>query len=328
MSQHSCLRTMIHLIPAIILMALTVSCHKPLPSAVVTPVSVKSSGPKPARAVPQRVSFPSRDHDNPVTINGLFFKPNTAATVRLPAVVALHGCGGMYSSAKSRKNSLSERHQAMADLLVAEGYAVLFPDSFRSRGFEEVCTIRNRDRTVAPKQRRLDAQGALEWLQGRNDIQAQRIAILGWSHGGSTVLATLNAKQPAVAEWTGQAAAAPYFRAGVAFYPGCRESLNSNNGYSLAAPLTLFIGAEDDWTAPEPCMELADNLAKKGENVSITVYPDAHHGFDGPSIQPVRRLEVPNGVNPGRGVTMAANPAAREDAYAKMKEFLRRHLMQ
>jgi dienelactone hydrolase len=234
----------------------------------------------------------------------------------------------MYSSAKSRENALSARHQIMADLLVAEGYAVLFPDSFRSRGFDEICTIENKKRTLTHKHRRLDAQGALAWLQNRDDILPEHVAILGWSHGASTVLATINARQPAVAGWGDRVPSTPYFRAAVAFYPGCRDSLNSNQGYSQAAPLTLFIGGSDDWTAPEPCVELAANLSAAGEDVSITVYPDAYHGFDGPSTQPRRRTEVPNGVNPGKGVTVAANPAAREDAYAKLKIFLRRHIGQ
>ena len=51
-----------------------------------------------------------------------------------------------------------------------------------------------------------------------------------------------------------------------------------------------------------------------GEPAAITVYPGAHHGFDGPSSQPRLRLDVPNGVNPGRGVTVATDPAARDDA--------------
>jgi hypothetical protein len=37
-------------------------------------------------------------------------------------------------------------------------------------------------------------------------------------------------------------------------------------------------------------------------------------------------LEVPNGVNPGKGVTVASNPLARDDAYARLKAFLRREL--
>ena len=73
-------------------------------------------------------------------------------------------------------------------------------------------------------------------------------------------------------------------------------------------------------------MNLAAKLAASGEAATITVYPDAYHGFDGPSAQPRRRLEVPNGVNPGKGVTVAGNPAARDDAYAKLKKYLREHL--
>jgi dienelactone hydrolase len=73
-------------------------------------------------------------------------------------------------------------------------------------------------------------------------------------------------------------------------------------------------------------VDLAAKLSAAGEAATITVYPDTYHGFDGPSTQPRHRLEVPNGVNPGKGVTVATNPAARDDAYAKLKEFLRKHL--
>jgi hypothetical protein len=34
-------------------------------------------------------------------------------------------------------------------------------------------------------------------------------------------------------------------------------------------------------------------------------------------------LDVPNGVHPGQGVTIAPNAAARNDAYTRMKEQLR-----
>jgi dienelactone hydrolase len=331
--QNAYLRLLKYLVLICLLLPLTTSCHKS-----ISPLTAEATRPKPADTldkseksanhIPQRVSFYSMDHDKPTLIQALYFRPENTGSRQLPAVIAMHGCGGMYSSAKSKKESLSVRHQLMADLLVAEGYAVLFPDSFRSRGAEEICTIENRKRTITQKQRRLDAQGALAWLQSRSDIFPDKIAILGWSHGASAVLATLNARQPVVAAWSKQVPPAPYFRAGVAFYPGCRESLNSTAGYSLAAPLTFFIGGSDDWTAPEPCIELAENLKVAGENASITVYPDAHHGFDGPSSQPRKRLEVPNGVNPGRGVTTASNPAARTDAYARLKIFLRKHLVQ
>jgi dienelactone hydrolase len=297
-----------------------------------------AAGPRPVRGLeqkiatsaPQRVSFDSLDHDpatgRPVVIQASLFKPENADSRRRPAVVALHGCGGMYSSATLKKDALSVRHQRMADLLVSEGYTALFPDSFRSRGFEEICTVANKKRTLTQQHRRLDAQGALAWLQRRDDVLPGRIAILGWSHGASAVLATINAKQPAVYGWRDRKPPMPYFKAGIAFYPGCNDSLKSRDGYSLAAPITLFIAGSDDWTAPGPCVDLAAKLSAAGEAATITVYPDTYHGFDGPSTQPRRRLEIPNGVNPGTGVTVAANPAARDDAYAKLKKYLREHL--
>ena len=280
-----------------------------------------------APLVPERVAFDSLDRDprtgEPVRITGLLFRPDGHDGSRRPAVVALHGCGGMYSALKSKRDELSARHRAMAELLTSEGYVVLFPDSFRPRGRDEICTIENRRRTITQANRRLDAQGALVYLQSRADVAPDRVASLGWSHGASTVLAALNTRQSAVAAWKDRASSPPYFRAGVAFYPGCGDSLRARDGYAVAAPLELFVGGADDWTAPGPCIDLAKKLAAAGEPVAITVYPDTYHGFDGPSAQKQLRLEVPNGVHPGKGVTVASNPAARDDAYARLKVFLR-----
>ena len=283
-----------------------------------------------ARLVPERVSFASLDRapatGRPVRIDALLFRPTDADGKRRPAVVALHGCGGMYSTVQSRRNDLSLRHQTMAELLVGEGYIVLFPDSFRVRGREEICTVANRERTINQAHRRLDAQGALAFLQARSDVAPDRVAMLGWSHGGTVVLATLNARASVVAAWKDRDLSPPYFRAGIAFYPGCADPLWLRGGYAVAAPLTLFIGGSDDWTAPGPCIDLASKRAAAGEPVTYTVYPGAYHGFDGPASQGRLRLEVPNGVHPGQGVTVAPDPAARDDAYAKLKAFLQMQL--
>src|SRR2546423_491843 len=102
-----------------------------------------------AEAIGERVSFESFDIDpetgQPVVIGALYFRPAIPVnhvSGKTPAVVALHGCGGMYGTA-ARRDRLTQRHQAMADLLVAEGYAVLFPDSFNPRR----CVSRPRPRT-------------------------------------------------------------------------------------------------------------------------------------------------------------------------------------
>lgn len=312
----------------VLLVALVLSgaaCQKAdRPIVAMTPAPVLEPEAKPPAALGERVEFDSLDIDavtgRPVRIQGLLFTPPGAAAGRRPAVLALHGCGGMYSVLKSKRDALSARHQGMADLLVAEGYVVLFPDSFRSRGVEEICTVESRKRTITQRNRLSDTLGALAWLQRREEVQPDRVAVLGWSHGGSAVLAGLNAKDSKV---EGRKAAADYFRAGVAFYPGCSDSLSFRPGYSLAAPLTLFIAGSDDWTPPGPCVNLAGRLRDAGEPVEITVYADTYHGFDAPGrAQQRQRLEVPNGVNPGQGVTVGSNPAARSDAYGKLRQFL------
>jgi dienelactone hydrolase len=294
-------------------------------SGAPTPAAAQRPAPA-ARVAPERVTFDSLDRDPatgvPVRLTGLLFHPSSNGGGPHPAVIAFHGCGGMYSTVRSRRDSLSLRHQRMAELLAHEGYVVLFPDSFRARGFEEICTIPLRRFPIRMAERLADAQGALAYLQSRMDVVPGRIAALGWSHGGSTVLAIENAKQPAVARWNERTGSPPYFRAAVAFYPGCIDSLRAPSGYAVAAPLTMFVAGSDDWTAPKPCIDLADRLIAAEQPVSITVYPDTYHGFDGPLAPGQLHLDVPNGVHPGAGVTIAPNPAARDDAYAKLKRFL------
>jgi dienelactone hydrolase len=298
---------------------------------VATLLSMLSVTAGAAAATAQRVNFPSLDIDPvsgaSVMLSGLFFTPDPSAG-GFPVVIALHGCDGMYSTLASRRGRLSERHQAMADLLVAEGYAVLFPDSFNPRGQREVCTQLESKRTILQSNRRLDVLGALEYLRTRHDLAVERVALLGWSHGGSTVLWAINARSPVVAAYRAQLfAGEAYFATSVAFYPGCGAPLRGREGFAPAAPLTIFIGEADDWTSAKPCVALGKSMAEQRLSVEVRTYADAHHGFDSPNRLPPRHLDVPNGVVPGKGVTVGADPAARADAYARMKAQLRAALV-
>ncbi len=288
---------------------------------------------------PERVTFPSFDIDvrtgEPIVISALYFSPDPSSG-GYPAVIGLHGCGGMYSSAPGRRTHphpglppereggrLSVRHQAMAELLLAEGYAVLFPDSFTSRGRRNVCSFPIGQSPIVQDNRRLDVLGALTYLRSRPDIDAERIALLGWSHGGSAVLASVNLRHPVVAQYLAAAPSASFFRTAVAFYPGCFESLRTPYGFAPATRVDIFIGESDDWTSPRSCVALASAMAVMSMPLSVTTYPDAYHGFDAPNMARPLHLDVPNGVNAGRGVTIAPNRAARDDAYARMKARLR-----
>jgi dienelactone hydrolase len=226
------------------------------------------------------------------------------------AVVLLHGCGGPFDG----KGRLGQRLIDYAALLNAEGWHALVVDSLTPRGEKELCTQRTGTRRVTQANRRLDALGALQWLAAQPGVDAKRLALLGWSNGGSTALAASNRLQQDVA----RAAVTP--RAAVAFYPGCEAELARR--YAAVGSTLLLIGEKDDWTPAAPCVELA---AAPGSGLRTVVYPGAYHGFDGSAPLRVRK-DVPNGVRPGQGVTVGGDPAARDAARAEMLAFLREQL--
>jgi len=86
----------------------------------------------------------------------------------------------------------------------------------------------------------------------------------------------------------------------------------------------MLIGALDDWTPPQPCIDLAERLRARpgGAAVDLVVYADSYHGFDG-SGRVRQRGDVPNGVN-AAGVHVGGNPAARADALPRIDATLRR----
>jgi dienelactone hydrolase len=230
-----------------------------------------------------------------------------AGATAAPAVVMLHGCGGLYGA----KGRLAERYTELAARLNAWGVHALAPDSLRPRGEKELCTQREGARKITLTQRRRDALGALQWLAAQPGVDARRLALLGWSNGGSTVLAATNLNQREVRAAPVQPALA------VAYYPGCQNELQ--RGYAAAAPLLLLLGEADDWTPAAPCKSLA---ATAGPQVEWQAFEGAVHGFDGTGVVRLRR-DVPNGVNPGRGVHVGGDPAARQAAAERLEQFLR-----
>ena len=236
-----------------------------------------------------------------------------------PALVLLHGCGGLYD----RPGRLALRYTELAARLNAMGVHALAPDSLTPRGERELCTQRTGQRRVTPLQRRRDALGALQWLAAQPGVDPLRVGLLGWSNGGSTVLAASNRSHPEVRAAPVQPTLA------VAFYPGCESELQ--RGYTPAAPLLMLLGEADDWTPAAPCKALAA-AARAGAGASGAPaaavqwesYAGAVHGFDGSAAVRVR-ADVPNGRHPGQGVHVGGDAAARAASALALEQFLRAH---
>ena len=206
-----------------------------------------------------------------------------------PAVVALHGCGGPFPA----------RDGQWRDVLVAAGHPVLLPDSFGSRGLGSQC--KNPSRGISPNgKRRADAAAAVQWLAAQPATPPGGVVVLGWSNGGSTVLAA-----------AGEGVMPPgVVRGFVAFYPGCRV-YDEKAEWAPSAPMLIVMGEDDDWTPAEPCRHLA---AKFPDRIKLVLYPGAYHDFDAPGRPVVTRTGLAFTAHGDGAAHVGTNPAAREAA--------------
>jgi dienelactone hydrolase len=238
-----------------------------------------------------------------------------------PAVVIMHDCSGL----GPRSSGAPTR---WANELVGQGYVVILPDSFTTRGFPAgVCTDASRGRgNVGHFHRVRDAYAALAYIRTLSGVDGTRVGVMGGSHGGSTVLATMAAPKsdwgPTAEDRRGG------FAAAVALYPACAIPglRNSSGVYQPVAPMLILIGEKDDWTPAEPCRRLADGARNAGQPVAIKIYLGAHHSFDSP--YPARYVATRINVNSptGRGATTGGDPAAWADSIREVVAFFGQHL--
>jgi len=205
-----------------------------------------------------------------------------------PAIVLLHTCAG-----------ISEHEESWARRLVSWGYVVLSVDSFTPRGVKYICDAR--PSTATPWSRVLDAYGAKRFLSNRPFVDPNRIAVMGMSHGGHTVL--LVAKQS-----TSTGLALKPFRTAVALYPICGEP------EPIDTPILILIGDEDTWTPANECIRHMDRLQHPHE-MTLKVFPGAYHLFDHPGIDIVEM-----------GHTVRSDPEAAAQAIRMTREFLSKTL--
>lgn len=235
-----------------------------------------------------------------------------------PAVVMLHDCSGL-----GRRSSGAPMR--WGKMLQDNGYVVLIPDSFSTRGHGDgVCTDPSPGRReVSPDRRVRDAYEALAYARSLAFVDGTRVGVMGGSHGGSTTLATM-VDPEGVRSGRG-------FSAAIALYPGCNARYGDWRPgglgvYKPLAPTLILVGEKDDWTPAEPCRQLAERSRAAGYPVAVKIYPGAHHSFDNEG--PVRYVEARvNGNAPGgRGATTGGNPEAWADSIREVTAFFAKHL--
>ena len=258
---------------------------------------------------PRAVRFPNLTPGAPVTIEATLVRPTGSGP--FPAVVQLHGCGGV--EAQSLR---------WARWLAARGYAALVVDSFGPRKVKGDCRSGPDEPPITA--RFDDAFGALRYLQSRPDVRPDRIAAIGWSQGGVYAMAVINGPSLERARRRGVALPAIGFAASVGVYPGGCFSLVREQ---VIRPLLVLIGEADDWTPATKCREMVEAMRSRGADATIVTYPGAYHYFDVEGQRKEVLAEVENDNRPGgSGATVAYQAEAAADAHRRIEQFLARHL--
>ncbi len=254
-----------------------------------------------AAPAPQLVDIPA----GAITLHAQLFKPEGAGP--FPVVIALHGCGGLSTSS----DAVQPRYRDWAEQLLKTKHAVLLPDSFGSRELGPQCRIKER-RVLARRDRVADVNAARQWLVAQDWVMRDRISLIGWAHGASTVLWTVRPQLAA-------RGLEPDFRSAIAFYPDCR--ISSGTGWSARVPTLLLIGASDDISSPSSCKQMVDNARGRSALARIVLYPGAEHDFDRVNL-PVRPVGAdPTAPEKGR---IGTDPEARADSQKRVTEWLAR----
>jgi len=182
-------------------------------------------------------------------------------TDRLPAVVLLHGSGGLGSV-------VDDWAQWLNDMGVAS-FAI---DSFTARG---LVSTGNDQAQLGRLAMVIDAYRALALLGKHSRIDPERIALMGFSRGGQSALYASLTRFQRMHGPSGQA-----FAAYIPFYPACNTVFAGDEDVA-AKPIRIYHGSADDYVPVAPCRSYVGRLRTAGKDAQLTEYADAHHVFDG-----------------------------------------------
>jgi dienelactone hydrolase len=223
---------------------------------------------------------------SPVIITATVYHPGGSGP--FPGIVVLHTCNG-----------INRALQAKAQRFTSQGYVTIVPDSFGPRGSGPVCA----SQSITDGDRVPDAYAAANYLRTLSDVRADRIGVIGYSHGGGVVTALVT--RPPLAK---------PFQAAVGYYANCYNRHDRPN-----APTLVLQGEKDDWGAPGPCLTWEKGVHDPAM-LQVIVYPGAYHAFDVPGIA--------RDMQGGRGIMhhLEYNEAADQDASARTAAFFAKWL--
>ena len=254
------------------------------------------------------VSIPVTNGDKNWNLGAVLRVPYKKDGDKVPAVIIVHGSGGVDS-----------RGGHYAQELNKIGIATLEIDLWAARG---VKTALERPKTV--QETLPDTYAALNFLVNNPNIAANKIGITGFSWGGVVSMLTSVEANNIKYAINGER-----FAAHAPFYPVCWV-YNKAPGYEFkdltGAPILIQAGKADLYDAPDTCEKLLETVpAKDRANVKLIMHDNATHAWerrepDAEAFDPYSHL--------GKGglVPLKYNAKAAEDGTNALIEFFTKNL--
>jgi carboxymethylenebutenolidase len=191
----------------------------------------------------------------------------------------------------------------VADRFADRGYGALAPDLF-SGGLRLVCLTRALLESSRGRPGRVTAavEASRAWLAARPEVDAERLAIIGFCMGGGFALTYVAGSPPGL-----RAAAVNYGQV-----PADAQQLRG------ACPVVASYGGRDRVIGRQG-ERLGRHLALLGIEHDVKTYPDAGHSFMTEGHHPIARLVY-------LPMRMGYEPRAAQDAWARVFAFFAEHM--
>ena len=188
-----------------------------------------------------------------------------------PAVLLLHACFGNLGHVDRWARTLQSR-----------GFAAVVVNSMSARGlqghFDNVAVCSGL--VLQPEDRGRDITVSIEMLRKLGRVDMNRISVVGFSHGGWTILEYLGQQDDTRAGGVAARARASV-RSIVVVYPYCGGEVTAGLERWPRDVRILMLLAENDRTVgTSTCEEVAHDLSSRGYAVSLHIYPGVEHGYD------------------------------------------------
>jgi carboxymethylenebutenolidase len=192
------------------------------------------------------VSYPSGAE----TVSGYLAAPG--GTGKRPAVVVIHEWWGLNDFARGKADAFAKR-----------GYVALAIDLYRGKVTADAAVAHELMRGLPDDRALRDLKAAVAYLRTRPDVDASKIASIGWCMGGG---------------WSLNLAVAEPTLAGAVIYYGHLMTDDATIA-GLRVPLLGNFAGKDQGIPPDSVKEFEAKAKKAGKSVDFKIYPDAGHGF-------------------------------------------------